>query len=63
MSVKDLDFAELKRRNDFEREKRGTCVHCTHPIGYHWLDDQRCTCKDCECPGYEAAVYPDSKAL
>jgi hypothetical protein len=30
------------------------CKHCGHPIGYHWLEGERCSCKDCACPGYES---------
>lgn len=29
------------------------CRHCGHEIGYHWLRDERCTAKDCDCPGFE----------
>ena len=29
------------------------CKHCGHPIGYHWLESDRCSCKGCLCPGYE----------
>jgi hypothetical protein len=29
------------------------CKHCKHPIGYHWLEDEKCTVEDCRCPGYE----------
>jgi hypothetical protein len=31
------------------------CKHCGHPIGYHWLEGEKCTVKDCQCPGYEPA--------
>jgi hypothetical protein len=31
------------------------CKHCGHPIGYHWLEDEKCTVKDCRCPGYKRA--------
>jgi hypothetical protein len=29
------------------------CKHCGHPIGYHWVEGEECTVKDCQCPGYE----------
>lgn len=31
------------------------CKHCGHPIGYHWLEGEKCTVKGCQCPGYEPA--------
>jgi hypothetical protein len=34
-------------------KKRGICIHCQHPIGYHHLEGDKCSCKDCACPGYE----------
>jgi hypothetical protein len=34
-------------------EKKGICIHCQHPIGYHHLERDKCSCKDCTCPGYE----------
>jgi hypothetical protein len=35
---------------------RGTCIHCGHPVGYHHLAGDKCSCKDCGCPGYEGAT-------
>jgi len=29
------------------------CKHCGHLIGYHWPEDEKCTVKDCSCPGFE----------
>jgi hypothetical protein len=37
-------------------KERGICVRCRHPIGYHHLGGDKCSCKDCSCPGYEG--YP-----
>ena len=33
-------------------KERGICIHCQHPIGYHHLEGDKCSCKDCTCPGY-----------
>jgi len=30
------------------------CKHCGHLIGYHNDAGDKCTCKDCKCPGYES---------
>lgn len=34
----------------------GTCIHCGHPIGYHHHEADKCSCKDCPCPGYEESA-------
>jgi hypothetical protein len=39
---------------------RGSCIHCQHPIGYHHLEDDKCSCKDCMCPGYEGYPRPEN---
>jgi hypothetical protein len=35
------------------RDRRGLCRHCFHPIHYHHLEGDKCNRKDCLCPGYE----------
>jgi dienelactone hydrolase len=32
------------------------CKHCGHQIGDHRFDGNRCSCKGCECPGYEKSA-------
>lgn len=39
------------------------CKRCGHPIGDHWPDDQRCTVRDCNCGGCEAADRTFQKVL
>ena len=29
------------------------CKYCGHASGDHWREDNKCTVKDCQCPGYE----------
>lgn len=33
-------------------EQRPGCRNCGHLIGYHHLEGDKCSCKDCPCPGY-----------
>jgi len=47
-------WADAKERQErFWAELTGDCQHCGHPIGYHHLDGDKCSCKDCPCPGFE----------
>ncbi len=36
------------------------CKHCGHVYGDHWGEDNKCTVKDCQCPGY--ATSDEEKA-
>lgn len=29
------------------------CKNCGHASGDHWLEDNKCAVRDCQCPGYE----------
>jgi len=40
-------------------KEQGSCIHCLHPLGYHHLEGESCSCKDCTCPGYEANSRPE----
>ena len=47
-------WADAKERQErFWAELTGDCLHCGHSIGYHHLDGDKCSCKDCPCPGFE----------
>ena len=36
-------------------DSKTMCKHRSHASGNHWLEDNKCAVKDCQCPGYESS--------
>jgi hypothetical protein len=51
------DSAKAPHPGDFH-ELQAICTYCQHPIGYHYREGDKCSCKDYACPGYEGYPHP-----
>ena len=56
MSIDPLTAPRPRRPH----KEQGSCIHCHHGIGYHHLEGEKCSCKDCPCPGYEGYPQPEN---